>query len=469
MPVVRVLVADCDSSGNDQPFPQAGTLAGDTGYNVSDKQVGMVSRDFAGTEPYGDFVATANDTVAAQDAIEVVQGTPVSSDYTKHDEWEVNDKALVKSGVLKNGQVRSVKIASPRPGRASAATLTNIAAPANDSEYRVYVTTRSTRNDRDYGDNDEVVDLSYETDGTATLAELVNSFVEQGVGFSRYGKGNKDFVVLGIDIDGAGAGTAIGGLASGDSVTYATVDGRAYSLPIDESIVYALATAIEDQADLSTASPLTATSEIVNVTPGTTTNADAIVVIGLAHELAAYDDDIPETQPRVFLTPADKFTEDATLENHLVMPIEPINSGRMLSIWNANRNQLNVHTSQIHPFGEKFSEGFNYIDKDVWYTTYIVDHFGVEQVLSGGDRITEQQLVCLIPTAVSNDDVSTVATAVGADLGGTPTEPFTTTILGDCSGTVSGDTASGFADLSDWLESAGAKIEDDIANTTGLA
>ena len=468
MPVVTVIVADCDSSGNDQPFPQAGSLAGNTGYNVGNLQVGIVSRDFAGTEPYGDFVATANASVTAEKAIQVVQGTPVSGDYSKHDEWEVNDVALVKSGELQDGKVRSVKATRPRPGRASVATLTNIAAPSNDTEYRVYITTRSTRNDRDYGDNDEVVDLGYETDSTATLAELVNNMVATGVGFSRLGEGNKDFVVLGIDIDGLGAGTAIGTAVAGDSIDFATINGKTYSLTLDETMVHGLAYAIADQSALSTVAPLTAASEIVNVTPGTTTNADAIVVIGLPHKLAAYDDDIAEVMPRVFLTPADAFTEDATLENHLVLPAEAINSGRQWSIWNANRPQLYRHTMQNHPHGEKFSEGFNYLDASLYYTSHIVDFYATEHVLSGGDRLTEKQIVSLIPTSVANSNVTTVATAIGTDLAGTPTEPFATTILGDCGGTVSGDTAAGFTDLSDWCASAGAVVEDDDYSATGL-
>ena len=423
-PTVQILVNACTSGGAQQGFPQAGSLKGTNGFNIADGQSGIVSWDASSTsEPKGDFVATGNASVSAVNAIKVVQGTPVPNDYKKQSAWEVANKALVSSGILKDGKVRTVTESLPRSERASGEIVSGFTAPAIGDEYRFYVSLNSVRHDVSYGDNDDTVDIGAVA-SAATVANVVDQVVLKSLGLSENGNGTKDFVILGVDLDGAGTGTAIGTAVVGDQITYATdAKGQTYSLTLTQAHVYAL-------AQLENDGVLVAASEIQNIVSGTESDCDAFIVLGLEQEIGAYDDDIYQVQPDVKLELADSFAADAGIVRTKVQPLEAFGKGRDWNIYNSNRAQLQVHTMQNHPHGEFFSEGANYIDADDNYSSIIIDYFDNEDVLSGGERLYEKTLIMLAPTTFTLVNVTTAATAIG---GSNP--PFASSVFGSCTGT----------------------------------
>lgn len=201
-----------------------GTLVGTgSALNIAPYQLGVLSWDFNGTKPLGTFIASTDDATEVN-AIKILMGTPASSATQNADIWEVGDKAYVESGIIRATKIRSVSVAKARFPKWGGTAVTNFPAPVNDTEYKAYVRLLSVRNDRDYGNNDEVLSVVVPaTDFTAlstvspkdyvlkTLVHKINGYSRLITGVGYQTKGTKNVLALAVRTSGftAAAGTAV--------------------------------------------------------------------------------------------------------------------------------------------------------------------------------------------------------------------------------------------------------------------
>ena len=277
----------------------SGALVNDTtALGIADGQLGVLSWDFDGTVALGEFI-TAGVTAANVKAVKVLQGTPKSNAVHTVEPWEVEDKGYVESGILYRSNIRSVATAAYRVSSYSASAVTDIPSVSAATEYGAYVYLYGVRNDRDYGDNDEVIYESFETPDSLSGINDANSYVIENLLYkfnsrSRLAslsnsagvrRGNKNYIALAINTSGSGgstAGQAIGTITCASTPTTIPVmksydkDGNAVTtnLVADAQLVKALAKLVKEQADNSAnvTNQITASSTIEVIDPKTAGN-----------------------------------------------------------------------------------------------------------------------------------------------------------------------------------------------------
>jgi len=104
----------------------------------------------------GDYKQSGDDSNEVQ-AIKVIVGTPVSNQTEFADIWGVGHAAYQESGVINKTNIRSVAVKQARFATNGIDCGAFYFTPEDNVEYKAYVRLKSVRNDRFYGDNDEVV------------------------------------------------------------------------------------------------------------------------------------------------------------------------------------------------------------------------------------------------------------------------------------------------------------------------
>lgn len=213
-----------------------GTLtSATTAFNILSGQLGVLSWDFKGVKPLGTFIASS-DTATGVTAIKVVCGTPVSAATQNANIWEAGDKALVESDIIYNNKIRSVATRKARFPRYGGIALTSFPAPVTNTAYKAYVRLTSVRNDRDFGNNDEIIQVTAPAvDLTAAVAAnasynsrdfVIKSIADQINRQSRLvskSAGKRNVLALAINTGGATAGTATA-VTTANVVTSVTVN-----------------------------------------------------------------------------------------------------------------------------------------------------------------------------------------------------------------------------------------------------
>ena len=400
----------------------AGALVGTgTALNITNGALGLVSWDFNGSEPMGDFMQAGD--AATVEYVKIVQGTPLSANLSKVQAWETADLAYVSSDIIARRQVRSFTAKQFKAAQLGAHAFGGFNTPANETLYKAYAFLDSVRMDRDYGDNDNVVASTFTTPNYTTLGtvdpldHLLQNFA---VRFNANSKavatsnpslrtGNKDFIVLGVKLAG-GAGTAIGTAVCGDSIDVMTIGGVTTSITVDAPTIRALASVINSgDAGVIAAS----TIEVLNLsTAGAAAKVDALIFLSLEETTGAYFDDISQTIPRIEVTLSDNFNTGGIVGKDLISPEEPIGSGRQLKIMEDNQSRIYRHTMQKQPYMEYFSEGITYVDPTKNYNMYIVDYFEYEPTLTTVEHYPKQLVIIvpvLEPICTNGEDIADVA------------------------------------------------------------
>lgn len=440
-----------------------GTLTSATSaLNIASGQLGVLSWDFSGTKPLGTFIAATDDATEVK-AIKILCGTPVSAATQNADIWEVGDKAYVESGVIRNDKIRSVSVSKARFPKWGGFAATSFPTPADDVEYKAYVRLLSVRSDRDFGNNDDVIEVSFPatdftTLGTVSPKDLVlKTIVDKLNRYSRIvnqngnqAKGNKNIVAFAVKIAG-GTGTVIGTIVPGTVVPFQTIDGVTTSVTADEAMVRALAQLVNDNATL------VGTSTILNVnlaTAGAAADADAIIVLGLPSLTAAYSDNIEQVQTSAEISFGGGWVTGSTPVVTKMWADEGTGQASKWAIASADRYLLTVHTAQSHPWGEYFATGKDYIDSTKLYTSYQIDFYDTENPLGGLEITSPKSVTLLFPSEKLSSftaSVNNVVTRLAA--GNTPITMTTSNDAG--TGTASAVTvASVNTILGQWLESA---------------
>lgn len=256
-------------------------VSSSTAYNIASGQLGVLSWDFEGTKTVGQFI-TASDDAADVAAIKIIQGTPASANIHTADVFEIGDSARVESGIIHRDKIRSVASMTYKTPVYSAHAVTDVPTITASTEYGTYVYLNSVRNDRDWSDNDEVAQHVVTTPASVSgidgkgwvISNLIyglNSY-SRVVNFSNSAqvrRGNKDFVVLGINTAGSNSGQALGTITCASTPTSFPIQ-KDYDaqgnvtttyLTADAALIASLAKVIKAQAD-SVAAGNTITNQI---------------------------------------------------------------------------------------------------------------------------------------------------------------------------------------------------------------
>lgn len=458
MPVIMTVTGD-------RALQSTGSLVGSgSTLNIADGNIGLISWDYAGSEPLGDFMQAGDCTVANVKAIKVVRGTPASANTTQADIWEVGDKGYLESGIIRAENIRSVSVKTGRFAQWGASTVTGFSTPQDNTEYKVYARLLSVRNDRTYGDNDNVLHASvpatdFTTLGTTDaldyvlqhLGDQLNRYSKYTGLNSQYRKGNQNILVLGVNSAGAG-GTVLNAIAEGDVITYVTINGVNSTFVADKAFIQALAQACVDASinwDV-------ATLETINVsTAGTAATIDTLVAFGLPHKTAAYFDNIEQVQTRIELNLGSGFQSDTTVVTPVhSAPNEGTGQGSKWAIASADRYLTTVHTKQVKPFGEFFATGKDYVDANKLYTSVIVDYYDTEETLSTTVKSPKQLIILFTCEASSAFTVDVQSCGNNIVAGNDPITVHTVSTDAG-TGTVSANSAASFESLfTAWFESA---------------
>ena len=449
----------------DRVLQSTGSLVGaTTALGIANGNIGLISWDYNGSEPLGDFLQAGDCTVANTSAIKIVRGTPASANTTQADIWEVGDKAYLESGIIRPEYVRSVTTKVGRFAQWGASTITGFSTPQDNTEYKVYARLLSVSNDKIYGDNDNVLHASVPaTDFTALGTVDSLDYVLQNLGdqLNRYGKytalnsthrkGNQNILVLGINSAGGG-GDVLNAIAEGDTISFIEIDGVTSTFVADKAFIQALAQACVDASiDWDVA-----TLEVINsVTPGSAATIDTLIAFGLPRTTAAYFDNVEQVQTRIELNVGSGFQSDSTVVTPVhSSPNEGTGQGSKWVIASADRYLTTVHTKQVKPFGEFFATGKDYVDATKLYTSVIVDYYDTEETLSTTVKSPKQLIILFTCEADSAFTVDVQSVGDNLVAGDAPIDVHT--VSSDAgTGTVATNVATSFESLfTAWFENA---------------
>ncbi len=197
VPMEQILVVKGDVAS-----PTGSLVTTTTALNIGNGVVGTLCWDFASsTKSLGSFIASTDDSNEVQ-AIKVVQGTPASANITSVSPWEVSDPGFVESGVINKNMIRSVGSKKARLAKCGAQSFESFGTFVDNTEYKAYLRLLSVRNDRDFGDNDQVVSaIVPATNFTALSVANKTDYVLQNLAAkfnvnSQVLGGNRNYVVL---------------------------------------------------------------------------------------------------------------------------------------------------------------------------------------------------------------------------------------------------------------------------------
>ena len=307
-----------------------------------------------------------------------------------------------------------------------------MSAPTADTKYALNVKMRSVRKDKKFGGNVDQFSAVYTSGATApTQAVVLSNLI---VGINKYSKANnlipphqfmgnsKHVVAIGIDTDGSGSGQAIGTLVTGNTINVMTDGTNNMSITLTKEMIQTIKGWIDS-------TPLTATSEIVNVTTATTgsSDVDSVIVMGLDHDQALAYDDIQQVRVDVQGTTI-TWPDGTYTETKLTDAIESTGSGRYFKIWFDERAFGQKGNEQLAGFTDTIIRPYSAIDETLSYTATAIDFLQEEYI---NNDLSHQNVRVWILLPATDDS----GTATGADGITTSTSASTTvtalnTILG---------------------------------------
>lgn len=394
-PVEKILVGTVNTS-----LPNAGSFVGtgDSLLNVTNGSLGLISRDLTSAdEAYGDFVSTANASAVKVKAVELIQGTPNSTQLSLVNPYDVNDRAFVGSGYIHADKLVSVEGIKYAPGQYSAQLVKDFSTPIAQEMYRLSVILQSQKRDIEYSDKkrDENV-ATYSFEGTVTNAlDLVLQNLASRVNLnSLYVKGHKPYVVFGVKYVG-GSGTTIGDIAKGTQLPFLTHEGITYNYTVNVEFVQSVMNAITENAGLADA-----TIETIDITTaGAAAKIDTLLVVGLDEPLALGFDDSISRKTRVSM----HTTLDGATFTKVSLPRETVGSGRDWKIRFEQRMALYIHTLQNKDHGDYPIQIPVYIDENKNYNSVVISHYGEEA--EGINKYRTQQLIVLLEATIADDTI----------------------------------------------------------------
>ncbi len=390
--------------------------ANTSAFGISNGQIGAMSVDMDSTLAYGTFLVAGN-TITTTSAIQLTQGTPLSSATHLTNQFEVGHQPVIKSPIIRAGKVLSVTTLAPALGNYSSEHFGTFATtPLDLADYSLRVTLDSVRNDLEYGENDEVVSSTFVTPeySDAVVAAILTNPLDHllqnvivplnyqsklavtNTGGNRFG--NRNFVIFGLDSAG-GAGTVIGTIVAGDVIPVMTDASAVINYTATTEFVATVT------AWIAAGVPNTATIELLDLTTAGQTGAaaiDSFIVMGLDETVSLAFDNIQAIKTKVTSTLGDGFLLfPAPTKLIAAYALEARGLGRDWAIEFNDRARLAIHNMQNQPFCEYFTQGNTYVDTAKLYTSTIIDYFDDEDTLTTTNMLPKQAIILLEATVTN--------------------------------------------------------------------
>lgn len=418
-PMTTYLVGD----GNQSLVASGDVVGSGSSLNIAESQLGVVSADHDGTVKPGAFIPAG--TLASDvNAVQIIQGTPYSSQTTLVSAFGHTHKAKVESGILRAGKIRSVSTDLPALPQYQMIYLRSVSglalsttSPDYTSRYHLKMTIEGQRNDIVFGMNREVISSVMEmpTSAPTNSADLVlqslalelnKQSLYVGQASPANFAGNKPFVVFGVKSSG-GSGTTIGTITKSTSAfnfaKYTLADGSTVQATYKPTInfVNSLNKAIGTVAGLSTAK----IENLGNVTPGSASTIDGLLIVVFHNDVLPAFDNVPEMALRAqvgFGTQIGE-TQPTFTQTEVTTAYEGRNRGRQVMLNYKSRAGLQVFNMQNHPiYSEYFVEAPNYLDEDLDYTLTVIDFYDDMEVLNN-DPTFEKKVVIALTASLEDD------------------------------------------------------------------
>lgn len=397
-----------------QPTGGTTTIHDDsTALLISSLQLGVVRADDHVT-----WVSPGDDIVDAP-AIQVVQGTPNSSQIHLASPFNVGDQALILSSPIVANRVKSVSTRRFELGRFHIEHLRGFGSLAVATRYKMVSTVEGVRTDITHGYNREVLSAEVETAAVAPTNQL--DFVLQNLAldlnrdYSKFvsannpilASGNMPFVVFGIKTSG-GSGTTIGTLtASSAAFNFAkyTAGGSTVQCTFKPTRLFinSLNKAIANQAGLATAT----IENLGNVTPGSAATIDELLVVTLHENTLPVFDDVVSVVSRAHTTfgPAVLGTTPPTYTYELVSEgFNGTNTGRQVVLEYNRRARQRIQSLQNYVHRNEYPLlPTDYLNvNQEGYTVTIIEHTSNSNVQLGLNADNYQQTIIVLPASVTS-------------------------------------------------------------------
>ncbi len=279
-------------------------------------------------------------------------------------------------------------------------------------DFKFYI--RSVRKDRDYGNNIDKLITSYDTPTTlvgSTDAEKKSYVLAKLIGrINAQSKLNnlqpqwaniaakKHVIALGINLDGTGTGTAIAGIAVGDSINVMNSTNGTLTIKATAGMVQTLHNFIQKKLVVTgtAAYPL---AEIINVNVDTVNGGDidGILLVALDHDTAVAYDDIYAVKPTIDVTVGGFTSYGITTVSSA---IEPGGSGRLFKIAFDERAYAQYGNHQLTGFADELIKTPSYIDETKSYIAYILDLYNKDEKYD--DSIHHQTRIWILTESTFN-------------------------------------------------------------------
>lgn len=386
----------------------------DNAINLTDGQLGIL-------DVSDNTFVTGSNTISQVPAIKLLAGTPTSADFSKNYGWHIGEvKPFLETPTIDASHSVQSFTASLTPVQSNSAVyIDGVSVPVASTatvtqKYAVNVLFRSVRKDRDYGNNIDKLITSYDTPTTLVgsndaekksyvLAKLIgrinaqsklNTLQPQWANIAA----KKHVIALGINLDGTGTGTAIAGIAVGDSINVMNSTNGTLSIKATAGIVQTLHNFIQKKLIVTgtAAYPL---AEIINVNVDTVNGGDidGILLVALDHDTAVAYDDIYAIKPTIDVTVGGFTSYNVTTVSSA---IEPGGSGRLFKIAFDERAYAQYGNHQLTGFADELIKTPSYIDETKSYIAYIIDLYNKDEKYD--DSIHHQTRIWILTESTFN-------------------------------------------------------------------
>lgn len=396
------------------------TAAAGNSLPITDGQLGIVSVDPDSVRPPGTFI-TAGDTATAVRAVEIVQGTPNSSNLSNVNAFGIGHKALVRSGVIRKDKIRSISTYKYELPQYSVWYLTGLSGLANNTRYYVNLTMEGERIDTTHGMNREVIREVVKTPAAAptNIADFVlqnlglsinklSKFVNPNTGFA----GTKPIIAFGVKSDAVNDADDIADISTATGITTAALASKAFArytvagtthtceYTPDIPFVNSLNKAIGSVAALGTAKII----ELGSVTPGSAATIDGLLIVAFRETPIAAYDDVKEQSIRLDVNFGSEFgtTQPTYTLNHVCKPFEGTNSGRQLDLRYKDRAAQMIFNLQNWPVdGKPYPVPESYINPATNYQVTVIEYYDTDNKIVNDTESVAYLYICL-PTALAS-------------------------------------------------------------------
>lgn len=426
-----ILVASANVAMPDGTTAGQITLIDQTNHdvNLASGQLGLVSAAYSQTTAKGQFIPTADATVAKNRFVQIVQGTPGSASLinganpNEHQPYMAS--AVIDGRNIRSYSARIYDAPEKNTWLVTGGTIEDA------KEYTLHIGFTGQRNNIEFSVYGiETLSASYLTpdysglsftnaQATAHLLSNIAYKINQNstglnLNATKRGKGNKEVIVLGLDISG-GSGTAVNGLVAGTPINVMTVNGTTITFTPDQEFVDTVTAANTASATITNATTIENIS-LTTAAAGTST-IDALLVIALDKKKAVVTDLEPTVKVRLHLGLDGQFTETTTTATELVKAYEGFGQGGVWKLRYDAYHGLNRYTNQVTQFGEGFIQPPSYVDTTKRYNAFVIEHVDAETVNYSHTNYFPKRTIILVEASASGVGIATATTSFNAVLG----------------------------------------------------